>query len=258
MQTEEVTPTPEPAPDTPSEPTEPTQPTPGETAPEESEVTPEEEEHSEGEGATAVKVQSQFTDLSSNNPGTFDGEAYYKWGAVVLANKATQGESYINPTWRERTEAAHRHHISVIHYHYAVPGNAAGQANYFLNFLRGQSSYHMRQDRIALDLERGSGITDMQSFLEQFENACRARGHNSLILYTEESELSERGPGFCPKSGHLWIADYGTLPRSWWSAHLWAQQFGDSATVPGVPGTTDIDRLAPEPFHYFATHRPAN
>src|ERR1035441_290045 len=139
-----------------------------------------------------------FADLSSNNgAGALNAPVYAK-NHVLLAVKATQGTGYTNPDWAGQVQAAHAHHIPLLHYPYATPGFAADQAGYFLNAIRP----HLHKfDAIALDIERGGGVPDPSGFTATFDSTCILRGHRNLIVYTEMSYHQEHG--LKPRNGRM-------------------------------------------------------
>ena len=197
-----------------------------------------------------------FADISSNNP-RFDAGAYARAGHVLLGNKATQGIGYTNPFWRERTHAAHVHHVSVLHYHFADgSGPAWQQARHFLNTLRDSGVWKPGLDGICLDIEQGSGLSHPVGFRQEFEDVCKARGHKRLIVYSDAGYFEEYGAGLRPGNGRLWVAAYPSLPRGWWPRTPWAHQFTQTSDVPGVGYPCDYSQMSWPAYLYHRTHRP--
>jgi lysozyme len=190
-----------------------------------------------------------FVDLSSNNgPNALDAAAYAAAGHVLVAIKATEGTDYINPDWAAQTHDAHNSHVSVLSYHFARPGSGKAQADFMLNFLRKSGEFH-EYDAIALDLERGGGVQNPTRFMAEFDEACLQRGHENLVVYTEQSYHEEWG--LAPKNGRLWIADYSGFLDG-----FWADQYTDAGRVRGVREPVDVSRLSIRAWMYHRLHRP--
>lgn len=177
-------------------------------------------------------------DISSNNPIP-NLRKHYKAGHRVIAIKATESSSY---TWAEHARLADQWHKlggAVWHYHFARPGNAANQADYFL---RAVHRHFKAGDRIVLDAEV-TGVT--ASFVRDFIGRCQQRVPLwPGIVYSYASFLTRAKIKPSPGWG-LWLAAYGTVqpkPVAGWSA-LTAWQYTDRSRVAGETGTVDESRL---------------
>jgi GH25 family lysozyme M1 (1,4-beta-N-acetylmuramidase) len=191
-----------------------------------------------------------FVDLSSNNgPQALDAKAYAEAGHVLVAVKATEGLDYVNPDWAAQVHAAHEAGVSVLHYHFAQPGDPGPQASFFLDHLARSGEFHS-YDSIALDVERGQRVPDPAVFVGGFDSQCASLGHGPLVVYTELSYHKEHG--LAPAGGRLWIADYGVG----FINGYWADQYADAAEVHGIEGECDVSRLSLAAYLYHRTHRP--
>lgn len=205
-------------------------------------------------------MNRRFTDLSSNNadPAVVDAgidfAQYAAWGAVIVSIKVSEGLDYVNPYWTKWATEAHRHGIGVLFYHFARPGDGREQATFFLDHLKRSGLYEEHHgDGICLDLERMGEVPDPRAFLAGFESVCRARGHRSLVLYSELSYFDEH-PQMRPRSKRLWVAAYPALPAGW-RGHVWAHQYTDHESVPGV-GASDCSFLTLRAYIWHRRHRP--
>lgn len=191
-----------------------------------------------------------FADLSSNNgPNALNAHEYASTGHVLLAVKLSQGTHYIDPYWATQVHEAHLAHVSCLSYHFAEPGDAREQAEFFLQHLKASGEFHS-YDAIALDLEREQGISDPAAFKDAFDAQCISDGQKNLIVYTELSYHEEYG--LAPRNGRLWIADYG----AGFLEQYWADQYSDHANVHGINGPCDVSRLSLSAYLYHRLHKP--
>jgi hypothetical protein len=175
-----------------------------------------------------------MVDLSSNN-GTPDLAAHYRAGYRTIALKATENVGYTWPAHTGYTITWHRLGGRVVHYHFAQAGNAAAQADHFVDTIRPN---YGRTDVVCLDVERG-GVNG--AFAQVFIDRVVARlGSVNGLIYGSPSFLNANGV-VKYRGWRLWLAEYGPhadVPRSWVTWMGW--QFTDRATgVPGIPGAVD-------------------
>lgn len=177
-----------------------------------------------------------MVDLSSNNPLP-NLRAYWRAGFRRLGLKATEDTDY---TWDQHAALADKWHArggTVVHYHFARPGDGAEQAVHFIQAVKG----HWRPgDYLALDVEvPGVG----QQIVADFIDHCAAvwPGRPGLI-YSYASFLD----GVTPVHGWgLWLAAYGATqpkPAAGWK-RLAAWQHTDHATVAGLSRPVDCSTL---------------
>lgn len=169
-------------------------------------------------------------------------------GISVVAIKATQGSTYVNP-WLERdAHGARAAGVETILYHYAMPatGNVEEELDHFL--ARGVYSYAgPNLIGAVLDLEETGGLSwnDLsawgRAFLDRLAAATAAKSIGaSSILYSNRYWLGNLVGA--PWSHQLWIASPGARPRR----ECFAWQFG-TGPLGGVPEDVDLDR-------YFGRH----
>lgn len=184
----------------------------------------------------------RMVDLSSNN-GTPDLAKHYAAGYRIIALKATESTTYNWPGDDALTARWHALGGKVVHYHFARPGSARAQADYFLSAVAGRWA---DGDLLCLDAEV-DGVNG--AFAQAFINRCHAKRPNAGgLVYGPPYFL--RDHGIKPAHGWgLWIADYegkvDFIPPGWerWTA----RQFTDKATgIPGIPGAVDHSRIRRE------------
>jgi lysozyme len=197
-----------------------------------------------------------FADISSNN-SFFDAEDYRKGGHLLVAIKATQGTSYVNPDYKKWVLDAHNHGLTVLHYHFATTNDPVAEANHFLSTTR---NYFGKKDSLVLDLEvtaqdnpgQGYTLTNPVNYRKWFDTQLFRHGHKA-ILYSYASYLRQYGAGLNPISKKVWVADYETHPQGGWWGNSWAWQFTDGEHGPkphscmGV-GRCDVSLVNPATY----------
>lgn len=205
-----------------------------------------------------------FVDLSSNNArvgaASFNAAEYAAAGHVTVAIKVSQGDSYINPYWRQWAKDAHEAHLSLVLYHYGDnTASPAAQATHFATVLHASGLFLPAHDAVALDLEQGESPTDPVVFRSMFETATRRAGLNGLVLYSDAGYMNTYGIGLRPaQGGRAWVADIsnGPLPAGWFGPSPWARQYTWTGQVKGVTGPVDLNRMAWMPALWRKLHRP--
>lgn len=176
-----------------------------------------------------------FVDLSNNNGGVVDFKEYAAVGHKGVVLKASQGVGEVDDTYKERYAAAVAAGLWVGAYHFAdSSGPGSVQGAHFEYAIAGTSPRY----RI-LDEEQGSYLADPVAFLASFQTTATRVDW----LYSDEGYLEQYGPGLLPARGGIWAAAYPNLAKGWWSPHLKAHQYADTAVVKGVPGQCDISFL---------------
>lgn len=188
-----------------------------------------------------------FADLSSNN-AEFDATHYRDAGHIVVAIKATEGVSYVNPEHRPWCYDAGAHRIAVVHYHFARPdlGNTAeAEARHFLEVALPLAG---GRDYLALDIERAvpAGWQHDPAWSHTFDAQVRARSRFHTILYAARSTLQSVGGDWLDYTpGRFWDADWSHdpdfAPRG--GVCVIRQQSGVTAGVPpfSLPGVGPCD-----------------
>ena len=155
-----------------------------------------------------------FADLSSNN-AYFHAAQYREAGHLVVAVKATEGVSYVNPEHRPWSYQAGMERVAIIHYHFARPdqGNTAdAEARFFLEVALPLAG---GRDFLALDLERATpqGWSHDPAWSYAFDRYVQAHSRFHTILYASRSTLELNDRAWLDyQPGRVWDADWSDAP----------------------------------------------
>lgn len=168
-------------------------------------------------------------------------------GVKFVVHKATEGTSYVDPSYAQRRGETKAHGVLFGAYHFARPqvGNARAEAKFFLEHAAPRKGEMIPM----LDLEvNDHGMTQAQLtrwvrnwFTYVFNHSPAKRG----FLYTHYNLDSK------PKGVYLWVPRYSNtnmtpaIPRPFLFYRIW--QFSDGKygvpnTVPGI-GSVDINHM---------------
>ncbi|KAF9238122.1 glycoside hydrolase family 25 protein [Melanogaster broomeanus] len=193
--------------------------------------------------ATPVKrADPQGIDVSDYQPDV-DWTTVVNNGVSFAYIKATEGTSYISPSFSSQYIGATNAGLIRGGYHFAHPDESSGatQASYFLANGGGWSADGITLPG-ALDIEYGAecyGLTasEMVTWIESFSNTYEAATGRYPVIYTTTdwwSTCTGNSAAFA-SNNPLWIASYsstiGTLPAGWEYTSFW--QYADSGPNPG-------------------------
>lgn len=193
-----------------------------------------------------------FADVSSNN-ASFNAAPYASAGHLVIAIKATEGLSFVNPKYAAWVHDAHNHGLGVLHYHFARPedGHPDRQAEHFWSVVK----EHFRRpgDFVVVDTETDTPANG-RNFTLEYDKHLRQVSGTHPVLYTFLSYFQEGH--LTISSDQVWLAAWGrNQPGRNWDVpgptRLWAWQFTDGRSGPpphsfaGIPGSSDGSRLNP-------------
>lgn len=192
----------------------------------------------------------QLIDLSNHNP-TPHWDAVVKAGVSGVWLKVTEGSSFIDATWKDRSAAARRVGLHVGGYHFARPSGppAKQQAATFARTLGPVEPLDLRP---VLDLEDTGHLssTELRQWARDFNQAVLTHTGVGPVLYSYRAFL--QGLKWETPAGYgLWLADYGvndgfehsTLPPVPWKKYV-AHQYTSRGTVPGIAGYVDLTSAA--------------
>ncbi|KAJ7108753.1 glycoside hydrolase family 25 protein [Mycena epipterygia] len=199
-------------------------------------------------GAAVVSratTQPHGIDVSHYQP-TVDWASVKSKGISFAYIKATEGTTYIDPTFSSKYTGATKAGLIRGGYHFVHPDTSTGaaQAKFFLAHGGGWSSDE-RTLPGALDIEYGPqgkecyGLTAsaMVSWISDFSSTYHAKTKRYPVIYTT-TDWWKTCTGNSPKFGSnnpLWIAHYstsiGTLPAGWSYTTFW--QYADKGPNPG-------------------------
>lgn len=177
-----------------------------------------------------------FADISNNNTGHMNFEAYKKDGQhVLLGHKATEGTNFVDKFHRERCLRAHVAGCWVLHYHFARMGSsAASQARFFWSQIK---PFMEAKDFACLDFEQaslmGNTVRAGAQWIVEFDHEFKRVSGHSLIGYCGESLLKDLiRAGASVAGDRWWIAAYGNNKPSIGGIKTWAWQFTDGDIGP--------------------------
>jgi len=183
------------------------------------------------------------------------------WSEVSAAGmkfvfvKASEGESYVDPTFRKNWEGTKTAGMLRGAYHFfrsnADPGR---QADCFINALKATGD--MGDLPPAIDLESNDGqpnqrvISRAKAWMDRVQSAVNKRPIIYSSQYFLQDHFSEPGggPPAWVKDYPLWVAQYPKrytpgmqpgLPRGWTQWRFW--QYSDKGRVNGVIDKVDLD-----------------
>ncbi|KAI6010760.1 glycoside hydrolase family 25 protein [Pisolithus orientalis] len=184
------------------------------------------------EGSPVKHAYPQGIDVSDYQPN-INWTTVANNGIVFVYIKATEGTSYISPSFSSQYTGATNAGLIRGGYHFAYPdkSSAATQANYFLAHGGGWSADGITLPG-ALDIEcehiftpaMGLTASEMITWIKDFSNTYHAA----------TSRCTGNSASFA-SDNPLWIADWSstlrTLPARWAYASFW--QYADSGPNPG-------------------------
>jgi lysozyme len=168
-----------------------------------------------------------------------DWQAISDDGIIAVCLKATEGTSYIDPTFRERYEGAKKFGLGVFSYHFLRPGSIAKQIDHYLSTVNPRPG-----ERLVIDYEDDAlTITDLEAAItaildSQAGEACEITvyGANGCL----GAKLGGKRNALAAQHTSLWVASYTTagqptmtnLSATWPAWSLW--QFSDKCSCGGI------------------------
>ncbi|KIJ12277.1 glycoside hydrolase family 25 protein [Paxillus involutus ATCC 200175] len=215
-------------------------------------------------GATPVKhAHPRGIDVSSYQPNV-DWTTVKNNGIEFAYIKATEGTSYISPTFNSQHASAKK--VGLIHggYHFAHPNVSTGatQAKYFLAHGGAWSGDGVTLPG-ALDIEYnpsgpkcyGLSAPAMVSWIKDFSNTYKAATGRYPVIYTTTDwwkDCTGNSATF-GSTNPLWIAHYastiGTLPAGWKDTSFW--QYAHSGPNPGNANLWNGDMAGLKRYTFF-------
>jgi lysozyme len=199
----------------------------------------------------------------SNHQDRIDWSRVKADGIVFAYIKASEGMTFADPKYQAHVTGARSVGIRTGAYHFARPDtnstdparDARAEADWFLTLVRPRAGDLLP----ALDLET-AGLHDdemivwTRAWLDRVRSALGARP----LLYTYPYFWEHMGQTTAFRLYPLWIANYGVsepmLPAGWRRYTIW--QYSASGSVDGIPGRTDMNRLAEGITLSDITYRP--
>ncbi|MFI0897614.1 GH25 family lysozyme [Streptomyces sp. NPDC020983] len=130
---------------------------------------------------------------------SYQSSDYSTSGLDFVVVKATEGSSYTNPRHAGQVAHARAHGLVVGHYHFARPGSASGQADYFLAHAGAKAG-----DFLAFDWE-DSGVSGAHKDAWLRHVRAKAPEHRVVLYCNRDFWLHRDHTSYCADG--LWIAD---------------------------------------------------
>jgi lysozyme len=185
-----------------------------------------------------VALDASHWNPSANPP---DWQKAIDAEVVGIFLKCTEGDGYVDPTFRVRYDSALEAGLAVSSYHFCRPGDLVGQMEFYLSVLQPRQG-----ERVVIDWEDAAvGLEDIHDAVDWL---TETRPDLQITIYGSSSFLKERVPAD-DRLGlltSLWVASYTKNPQpthwgpAWETYSLW--QFSDKATVAGY-GPVDGNRF---------------
>jgi len=189
-------------------------------------------------------INPLVVDLSHWDPAD-DYQEVLQAGIVACIYKATEGQSYNDPTYVDQQHAAKAAGLRWGAYHFADASDVDGQINNFMSFACPDDD-----ELFCLDWEDNGGdvmsADDAKHWISEVEKALGRPGQCVIYSGNTAKELINGDDAFFG-SRRLWLAQYSSTPsvqQSWDNYWLW--QFTDGVygpsphSIPGI-GPCDIN-----------------
>lgn len=182
-----------------------------------------------------AKINPLVVDLSHHDPAD-DYDAVKRDGIVGVIYKASEGQTYTDPTYVQQQRAAKSAGLLFGSYHFADASNVHGQIDNYLRFACPDGD-----ELFCLDWEdnpTGNGmmsLADVKTWIEEVERALNRPGE--CVVYsgnTAKDQLGDTVDTFLG-SHRLWLAQYSSTPswqKSWDSYFLWQFTDGEYGAMP--------------------------
>lgn len=181
-------------------------------------------------------------DLSHHNP-VYDWSAIKASGISGVIHKATQGATYIDPTYHERRAQALESGLLWGAYHFGELGYPLTQAEHFLSVVQPEPT-----DLLVLDFEDYIDTTMTLEEAEDFVYHIWATTGRLPGLYSGEAFLTEQlatRTRTLLSGCWLWMACYNpeppVVPPCWETWSMW--QYSCEGTIAGIEGPCDRNKF---------------
>ena len=196
--------------------------------------------------APSAPAHAHGIDISSHQAGL---NVAALWADFVIV-KATEDDDYVNPYMGSQANSTLGASKRLGFYHFARPGDAAAQARYFVDAVRG----YVGKATLWLDWE-ANAVEQGPGWAKTFLDAVRGMTGSTPGIYMNGSAVDGYDWSAVAREYPLWYAggpdysDYGasysdpTVPTvSYWGSPL-IHQYTEDGRLPGYNGTLDLNRL---------------
>ena len=173
-----------------------------------------------------------FPDLSHWDDKEVDYHAMYASGIRIIGLKATQGIKNTDPTYLAEYARAKSVGLSVISYVFIEPEEADGDIVHYDDIA------HIGFGDVACVDAEAQGLTAETTFAALDDMIdC---GYQPVLYCSQSFYKDTLGS---PTKYLLWLADYSGDPPVPESVRLFARQYTDKGTCPGVTGECDMSKV---------------
>lgn len=160
--------------------------------------------------------------------------------------KATQGSSYVSPTFSAQAQAVLGDSRLLGLYHYVDGSGAAAEAKHFAVTVAPYAGRAV----LAIDWEAGSNLRwGDTAYLRDVCREVIARTGVRPLLYVSASALPAVRHVADQLGMRLWVAQYASTQATGWQEHPWREgtyecairQYSSAGTVAGYAGRLDLD-----------------
>lgn len=180
-----------------------------------------------------------IVDLSHHNPEP-DWKALKAGGIVGVIMKATEGTSYVDPTFADRRMRAEAAGLIVSSYHF-FHGNRDEMEHYL------ETVVPRAGERLCIDHEAEASLAELEDavkFLRDTVPDCQITIYSGHLI---KDQLGSKTSPVLAENTSLWIAHYTSAASPTWPKQVWPTwslwQFTDKATVKGISAPVDGNRF---------------
>lgn len=188
-------------------------------------------------------VANAVVDISHHN-GRVNLQKAADSGLIGVIQKATQGERFVDRTFKRNRNAALEADLLFGAYHFGTGANGISQAKHFLDTVQPD-----KKTVVVLDFEDNpTGSTMTLEEARAFVTHVHAELGRWPVFYSGHTIKRALGTTVDPvlKNTWFWLAQYGptpVVPPCWSSWTLWQYTDGGVGPEPhSVPGIGDCDR----------------
>lgn len=182
-----------------------------------------------------------IVDLSHHNPEP-NWAKLKAGGTIGVIMKATEGTSYVDPTFAARRQRAMAADLAVGSYHFLKAGNAEQQMLHYLNTVG-----PVPGERMVIDHEDKASLDELCTAVETL---VRQKLDLQVTIYsghTIKDQLGNDREQLLADFTSLWIAQYTSAAAPSWPTGTWPiwslWQYTDKAKVSGISAPVDGNRF---------------
>jgi lysozyme len=190
-----------------------------------------------------MALTNAVIDISHHN-GTIDLSNAQKAGTVGILQKATQGSSFVDPTYPGNLKQAQTLGLLWGAYHFGNGDDGVSQADFFLNVVHPPAGTLLVLDFESNPAGSTMSLQDARDFVTHIQGATGIWPGLYGGSYLKEQLGSQADPIL--QNCWLWLAQYGStpvLPPGWANWTLWQYTDGHLVADPNpIPGISPCDR----------------